>query len=360
MNLLIKNWLKRFRKYFFSYKDGFFELPFLANSPELIVESFNSMPFIKSDKSIGIFSTSNFFIKGKGYYQKLEHGCWIILSDFEIRKNLSFKLIYDENAPTNYYSLNLYVNKNSQKKLKPNISQFEIEDRAWFFLKPGGNYLNSHFKNQKSLYLNLYFDKEWLFTYIENEEFNNLIKSEFINFLNSKNEFLYIPFFKDNGLILSDEIVKIFQSRKEISEENIKELKIRVNALFKTFIYFLQEQNYFFVSENIELIKSRQILQVKHYLDSNLTEKFPSIEFLSKMCGISETILKVDFKKMMGFTIYQYFVFRQMHFAKLIFDQENISIKDLAFTFAYSNSGKFSNAFKKVHGFLPSERIKIQ
>lgn len=48
MGFSIKNWLSSFQKYFFYYRDGFYELPYIANSPELIVASFGSMPFVKN------------------------------------------------------------------------------------------------------------------------------------------------------------------------------------------------------------------------------------------------------------------------------------------------------------------------
>jgi hypothetical protein len=90
MNLSVKKWLNQFKKYFFTYKDGFFELPYLANSPELMIESFSSMPFMKQDCNKACFSADTPFLKGVGHYQKTEDGLWIILSDFEVKKNISF------------------------------------------------------------------------------------------------------------------------------------------------------------------------------------------------------------------------------------------------------------------------------
>jgi hypothetical protein len=86
MKLFVKKWLKNFKKYFFSYKEGFYEIPFLANSPELIVESFGNMPFVKNYPDKRYFTTNNLFVNGDGHYQKIEEGLWIIISNISVKK----------------------------------------------------------------------------------------------------------------------------------------------------------------------------------------------------------------------------------------------------------------------------------
>ncbi len=43
----LKTWFAKFQRYKVTYKNGFFRLSNLANSPYTIVESFDNMPFCK-------------------------------------------------------------------------------------------------------------------------------------------------------------------------------------------------------------------------------------------------------------------------------------------------------------------------
>ena len=77
----IEKFLSGFRKYLFYYKDGFFELPFMANSPETIVKSLTGMPFVKHYEQQQKFSSNTPFLKADIYYQEIEHGLWILFAE---------------------------------------------------------------------------------------------------------------------------------------------------------------------------------------------------------------------------------------------------------------------------------------
>ncbi|MEM6831462.1 MAG: AraC family transcriptional regulator, partial [Bacteroidota bacterium] len=61
------------------------------------------------------------------------------------------------------------------------------------------------------------------------------------------------------------------------------------------------------------------------------------------------------FKARYSKTLYQYYGEYQMRQAQYMLATNDHSIKYVAYVFGYSNPSKFSAAFKKVTGVLPSE-----
>jgi AraC-like DNA-binding protein len=357
MNVSIKKWFSKYKKYFFSYKDGFFELPFLANSPELIVESFKSMPFVKTDDEIGMFSTNNLFIKGKGYYQKLENGLWVILSEFEIKRDLCFKSVYEEGSIQKNHILMLFVNKSKQNIKKPKFLDPNFEDGGWMLLKSGGKFTNTHFKGQHSIYLTIYFDNEWMHKHMQKD--GVFFESKFEEFFNSKNEYISIPNLLDGKQDVFRLIVDTFQKRTEISSVNTMLIKGKIFELFSIFFDSIDHKSIYSNSLNLTEKDQRKVIQVKNYLDHILTEKFPSIQFLADKVKISESKLKSDFKSLNKMTIYEYFTMKKMHYAKYLIQNKDISIKEISLKLAYENQSKFSLAYKRVFNHLPSETSNI-
>ena len=86
-----------------------------------------------------------------------------------------------------------------------------------------------------------------------------------------------------------------------------------------------------------------------------LTGSFPGLSFLVKEVGISETSLKINFKKLYGLSPGQYFQKKQMILAREILKDQDIMIHVLAMNMGYHNQSKFAAAFRKHIGILPSE-----
>lgn len=108
----INNWFLHAKKYFFAYKDGFFELSFLDNSPQSLVGSIMRMPFVVHNEAEQTLTTNNTFAEGKWHYQELEEGFWVMYSEMKYKANVRFKVIYDEFIPCDYYLFNFHINTN--------------------------------------------------------------------------------------------------------------------------------------------------------------------------------------------------------------------------------------------------------
>ncbi len=89
-------------------------------------------------------------------------------------------------------------------------------------------------------------------------------------------------------------------------------------------------------------------------------EKFPGIETIATEIGMSATKLKANFKQYYGQTMFDYYNTKQLNFAKQLLEQHANSIKEIAHMLGYVNASKFSSAFKKHFGMLPSDFIKEQ
>lgn len=355
MAFSIKNWLLSFRKYFFYYQDGFYELPFLANSPELMVASFNSMPFVKHIHEKSHFATNNLFLKGEGYYQKLEDGLWLIINNMEIKKDLSFKLYYEPSIEANYHTLNIFINRESKNVRFPRLMlDLEFVDHTWGLFKAGSKGTNSHFKGQKSTFLNIYFSKEWV---NQNIASNGVLKNKVLdNFFNSDAESLMLPnFFEHKKEVYEDIIYSFFDPNKNV-EKDVLMLKRNTLEIIATFVQKLDETSISKPYSASTDKDKRKISKAEYIISNAIFSEFPTIEYLSKETGVSETKLKIEFKEMYGTTMYQYYCNKQMAYAKEILKNKDVAIKEVAHSLGYTNAGKFSAAFKKVYNHLPSEQ----
>lgn len=352
MNLLVKNWLKRFKKYFFSYKDGFFELPFLANSPELIVESFRSMPFVKNFPEENYYTTNNLFLDGEGHYQQIEEGLWIIISNIQLKRDVSFKLYYDDNHPADYHYLTLYVNRGKKEIRSPKLHfSIDFQDRAWTLYKAHTECLNTHFAGQNSIYFTIYFSQRWLET---NLSTNGILKHDKLAlFFASKDEYLFLPNFLENKKLLYQSIIDSIIYKE--NTKNLLELKSMTYELMTSFVETLDSIHVTSVSSAISERDKRYVQKAQFIIEQNIFDKFPSISVISKKIGISETKLKSDFKVLIGTSMYQYYLQKQMIYARELLVDKQLLIKEVATMIGYSNPSKFSIAFKNYFGYLPSD-----
>lgn len=353
---IVANWLGQIKKYLFTYSDGFYELPYIANSPELMLASFSYMPFTKHDAKRKFFSTSNLFIKGTGHYQKLEEGLWVILSDFEVKKNVSFKLHYEPGIEAIYHSLSLYINKDTRLGKFPKINfDVESQDRSWFLVKAGAQALNSHFKGQKSIFINIYFTDDWMH---QNIATHGVMQNPTLaDFFNSSSECLFLSNFLESK---RDVYLKLVNSILEKDENGVSDLlllKSRTLELLSAFVNELGRGALKPTTVALPERDKRRVVKAEYLLNEAIFKQFPSISELASQVGISQTKLKADFKSTYGCTLYHYFVRKQMAYAKQMIQEQQLPIKEVALKLGYIHAGKFSEAFKKIYGHSPSQLL---
>lgn len=355
MKVSINKWLTKYRKYFFTIRDGFFELPVLGNSPELMMESFGSIPFMKNYHEKSYYHTNNIFVKGDAHYQKIEEGLWLIVSDLQIKKNLSFKLFYIDNEPSDYHFLTLYINKHTKKVKLPEL-QLDVEnlDHTWTLVKAGTRCLNTHLKDQDSIFLNFYISNAWI---EKNVVSNGMFKNSTLqSFFESESEHIFLHSLINNKKEVYENIIQDILDKE--GGRDLEQLKNRAYEIIGSFTSVLERDPE--LHRNCLLVErdKRRVFYAKHLIDNAIFDKFPSIASIAKQVGASETKVKSDFKNLMGKSMLQYYIQRQMMYAKELIQQDNLSIKTIAHSLGYSSPSKFTEAFKKYYNYLPSELMQ--
>ena len=344
----LKNWYTLSKQYFFTYKDGFFNLSFLSNSPDLIVKSSLRMPFMKHNKEQQKLIIDTPFVKGHCFYAELEKGLWVLNSEMLYKNNVSLTPIYDDFLASNYYCLTINFVENEYTSEFFESNNIKVNNKSITFIKPKSDYLHCHFKGSTTKQHIVYFDKKWTKKNIlDNSEINkevlNLFKDSENNLINYKYNSHYFDTLVHN-------INKTFANS---STPFFLELKKQTYSLID--LYFSNfNKNDAFKLKKLKLKDSVKISKVEHYLMSNIYNKFPGIYAISQEFKISPTKLKNDFKDTYNKSIFNYFQFKQMDLAAQHI-KNNLLVKDVARKFNYENSSKFSKTFEKYQGVLPSE-----
>lgn len=352
MNLQsIERWLFDFRKYFYYYRDGFFEIPFVGNTPETTIESAIRLPFKKYDAKQQKISTNNPFIKGEMHFEYLEPGFAITFLDMEFRANCNFKSIYDKYLPQDYYLLIYQINQNQFPTLSSYLNGHSYTFKTWEFYRPGFKHAYI-FKGTHGLYFNIYMSEEWLKNNLAIT--HEMAYQKVANFISSDSNFITFP---ENTIseVLYQPIVETFKSKGTQGVSDPQKLKELTYDCVLTFLSKINLEDIYDPELEINDTDRKKIKDVERKLVENLFTAFPGIENLAEEIGMSETKLKAHFKTMFGNTILQYFKERQMELAKQLLASEKIKINELALRFGYESAGKFSNAFKNQFGVLPSE-----
>lgn len=353
----VKNWFLKYEKYLFSYKNGYFVLPYLGNSPYTIIESFKHMPFIRHNQTKQQLLCNNIFASGKIHYQEIEQNMMLLVTSIEYKKNVTFKQVYDNSEESNYYIFSFVSNIIKNVNHNGIYDGKQYNSSVWMIIKPQ-NFVPTHYSaGTNCLHIDLFVSKKWL---IENLNKSKSLLLTFEEFENSNKGFLVWSELLNN----SNELIEPFRQAMENHNEgeNMGYLKLKgecynfLDRILKNYNCLQESNNNNINSENIDL---ENILLAEKLLSENIFSSFMSIETLSKKVGMSSTKLKILFKKRYGMTIFQYYQNKQMQFAFQALKTNQYQVKELALKLGYKNCSKFSSSFRKHFNVLPSELLKL-
>ncbi len=349
----ITKWFSGQHKSFFPYKEGFFQLSYLTNSPQAIIRSLDKMPFVKHAVKEKRITSNTPFMRAAIHYLEVEEGLWLMFADADYKVNVYSSRKTDKQLPADYYKLSLEITQGSGKSKVALVNGIPYSKRSWLLFKPTTSLSNCHFKGSKESTLTVFFSEKWLHEVLyKNPEFVN---SNLKHFFESNANYIIWP---DTELAtdffyspLKDVLVKGSGNRQARLPEIKKQTQDFIN-------YFITKYNSDKINEHffeIADIDRKKVLVAERILIENIGAPFLGIEELAKRVGISPTKLKSDFKLIFGQAIFQYFREKQMACAYSILQSKTQSIKDVALLFGYENASKFSAAFKKQFEVLPSE-----
>ena len=348
----LAKWLTKFKPRFFSYKNGFWEMPYLANSPQVMLEVFKSVPFVKYNPAVQSIAANTPLLKILFYWMEIEEGLFILSSETKFKVNVGFKHYFDESLPADYFTLSL--RDHDTRNINSMVNDASFPDDSWLLFKPKAQVNHYHFKGTSGKYITLFFTASWLEKYLGSADPESIKGLQ--AFIKSERDHLICPHFPGSTRYNEGKIFKLFFTESNIRDIHFKkQLKHETLDLLAFFLRKIQAEQ---INERHFLVSNcdrMHVLQAGHILKKYLNTKFPGIAFVAREVGISETKLKECFKITYDQTMLQYFQALQMEKAKELVAGTDLLIGSIATSLGYENPSKFSAAFKHYHGVLPSE-----
>jgi AraC-like DNA-binding protein len=149
------------------------------------------------------------------------------------------------------------------------------------------------------------------------------------------------------------EIEHIFSELYHVKPQMISYyLKVKVLELLM-FLNHVSIQDYqrekrYFPKNQVQTIR-----KIQEYITANLCNHY-TLQELSEKFKIPLTSMKLCFKGVYGCSVYTYMKSYRMQAAMILLRETSDSITEIATKMGYSNPSKFSEAFKKEFGELPS------
>lgn len=345
----INNWFNVSKQYIFTYSKGFFNLSYLSNSPELIIKSCIKLPFMEHNAEKQMLHADTPFLKGEFCYVELESGLWIFSSIMTYKNNVAYKPVYDKFLPADYYCVTINFNENDHHDSNYELNDMKITNHSLSFTKPASDFINCHFKGSKETMYILYFSEQWAQNNIMNSSSISASASQLI--FSKEKSFLNYSIYVQDFQPLVTRLQYAFENGSKPNTFELKKLSYEFLTLFFDTLTVEDNLN----SNQLSHGDRVKIQKVEHYLSSKLYQKFPGIDVLADRFKISPTQLKKNFKVLYGLPIYAYFQDAKMKIALHYIEKTDLKIKDIALKFEYENVSKFSKAFEKCHGKLPSK-----
>lgn len=94
--------------------------------------------------------------------------------------------------------------------------------------------------------------------------------------------------------------------------------------------------------------------EIKEFIDRNIYHKL-TMEILAKQASLSTSQVNRVFKKEFNQTPYDYILSQKIATAKLLLQNTNIPIKQIAYKLNFADEHYFSNFFKEKCGVSPKD-----
>jgi AraC-like DNA-binding protein len=350
MNLT--KWLQYVKPSFKLYEDGFFEFPYLANSPQMMIKSAIKTPTSKHVLVEQAVYRNNPFTKGVMRYREIEEGFWITASNIEFKQNALIKTIYDEDFLSDYYTLTFTFFESQIKLQNTFADKVPFYNKYWGFKKPATVVGAYFYKGSKCKFYIFSFSKDWI---KNNMPFDKLKKEiPFKKFLDSNKGFITYQDIVPDAEKLSAEIWQSLENfNKDVFSNTIlksQSLNL-VSKFFKTAFADERKEDY----EVKDSIDYKKIAHCERLISSDLAAPFMGVDAVAKAVHLSSTKLKMDFKLVYGTSMLQYNIEKKMHLAMQLILNTDMQIKNITQEVGYDSPSKFSAKFKKKFGKLPSE-----
>ncbi|MEM6686682.1 MAG: AraC family transcriptional regulator [Bacteroidota bacterium] len=131
-------------------------------------------------------------------------------------------------------------------------------------------------------------------------------------------------------------------------------LKAKSLELITLFLKELGNRRDFVSINDLNSLDVARLFELETHISNNL-DKDLSVPNIAKTIGFSESKLQKLFKHVYGTSVHKKITEIKMVKALELLDAKELSIYQIGHEMGYLNTSHFSAAFRKVHGFLPSE-----
>ena len=146
----------------------------------------------------------------------------------------------------------------------------------------------------------------------------------------------------------------LFDIKAELNEKN-EEYVFAVKGLVSMLLVSLAREHEYLQSSELDRAKNHNMVKVLEYIDSNLSSPLTLSE-LADISGNSPTYFSLLFKKTCGITLWDYVTARRVEEAvKILCNNEDLSILEVAIKVGFNNTANFNKAFKKHTGMTPKQ-----
>ncbi|RYF89198.1 MAG: hypothetical protein EOO03_06575, partial [Chitinophagaceae bacterium] len=157
----LRTWSHYLKKHLFKNQGGFFELPYISNSPQLMVESIAAIPVFNHRPGEQEIFTDNTYATGSMRYQKVEDGLWVLGTNLHVKQNIVSTAVYDKNIDSDYYFLSFAVFKYIFPLDEIHQQTATLISTTCTFHKPNTEVNSFFYKGSRGRFFNIAFSKEW-------------------------------------------------------------------------------------------------------------------------------------------------------------------------------------------------------
>ena len=302
--------------------------------------------------ALGVSVTKNQFEfprqAGNGYClaDSIDKSFSFVLMDAELKETFVF-----DRVNNNQNGLVIFFNQvqfNDHIRIcskREEVTDTFIKDRKNIFISSSTTDIQvTYSAGTKLKRLGIYLAPQWL-----DENLNADAKTQLQYLCNQKLQ-------QVNQFLIDSEIQNrlncIFQTAV-ITDQDKLQLKNKVlNLLDQLFNMYLKLQSELTKKQVIPQDDIVSLQRVETILKDEEIDKFPTILNLAKIAHMSGTKLKVRFKQVYGYRLYEFYNKQRLEKAKLLIEH-GITAKEAAYSIGFNDVSNFTKAFKKEYGFTP-------
>lgn len=350
---MIPSWWKaHLRENLFKNHSGFFELPYLSNTPLHMLDSIAAFPHATHNKDQKLIHSDTEFLKGGLHYCELQEGLWLIGYDLEVNKNLVSIANFVKESYEDYYFLSYCVFKYNFPTNKKQTEFVTLDSTTCIFYKPQTRVASFFYEKTKGKLFNIVFTKDWAKKHVHLPSIEK--KRELLDCLDGKTGLMNWINIVPHAEILTIQTWKLLTDILNTGCKPAKLVKLIKSIVGTFFNNALEEQR---LQKAVPLYTEDyyKIALAEQMILCNLTFPFMGVEQIAKAVHLSPTKLKQKFKIVFGFSMLQYHKEKNMILARQLLQNSSVYVGDIALLTGYTSVSKFTATFRKRFELTPSE-----